>query len=64
MNEAGIKDNVTTYTARHSFATIARNECGVSKDDISMCLTHSSGLDITDRYTERIGRSSTVYSNR
>lgn len=48
--EAGITDNVTTYTARHSFATIARNECGVSKDDISMCLTHSSGLDITDRY--------------
>lgn len=51
--EAGIKDNVTTYTARHSFATIARNECGVSKDDISMCLTHSSGLDITDRYIEK-----------
>lgn len=51
--EAGIKENVTTYTARHSFATIARNECGVSKDDISMCLTHSSGLDITDRYIEK-----------
>lgn len=51
--EAGIKDNVTTYVARHSFATIARNECGVSKDDISMCLTHSSGLDITDRYIEK-----------
>lgn len=51
--EAVIKENVTTYTARHSFATIARNECGVSKDDISMCLTHSSGLDITDRYIEK-----------
>ncbi len=51
--EAGIKENVTTYTARHSFATIARNDCGVSKDDISMCLTHSSGLDITDRYIEK-----------
>lgn len=51
--EAGIKDNVTTYVARHSFATIARNECCVSKDDISMCLTHSSGLDITDRYIEK-----------
>lgn len=41
------------HTARHSFATIARNDCGVSKDDISMCLTHSSGLDITDRYIEK-----------
>lgn len=51
--EAGIKENVTTYQSRHSFATIARNECGVSKDDISMCLTHSSGLDITDRYIEK-----------
>lgn len=51
--EAGIEEDVTTYTARHSFATIARNECGVSKDDISMCLTHSSGLDITDRYIEK-----------
>ncbi len=51
--EAGIKENVTTYSARHSFATIARNDCGVSKDDISVCLTHSSGLDITDRYIEK-----------
>ena len=51
--EAGIKENVTTYVARHSFATIARNDCGVSKDDISVCLTHSSGLDITDRYIEK-----------
>ncbi len=32
---------VTMYVARHSWATIARNECGVSKDDISMSLNHT-----------------------
>ena len=47
-----ISQKVTAYWARHSFATIARNECDVPKDDISICLTHSSGLDITDRYIE------------
>lgn len=48
----GISQKVTAYWARHSFATIARNECDVPKDDVSICLTHSSGLDITDRYIE------------
>lgn len=38
------------YCARHSFATIARNDCGVSMDDIAFCLTHSSGHNITDTY--------------
>ena len=49
-DEANIPQDITTYFARHSFATIARNDCGVSKDDVAVCLTHSSGLDITDRY--------------
>lgn len=43
-------DNLQFYCARHSFATIARNDCGVSMDDIAFCLTHSSGHDITDTY--------------
>lgn len=38
------------YSARHSFATIARFGCGYSLDDISFCLTHSSGHNITDTY--------------
>lgn len=41
---------VTFYAARHSFATIARNECNVSMDDIALCLTHSSGYNVTDTY--------------
>ncbi|MDD4820658.1 MAG: phage integrase SAM-like domain-containing protein [Flavobacteriales bacterium] len=45
-----IEHRVTTYYARHSFATVARNECRVSKDDIAVCLTHTSEHDITDRY--------------
>ena len=46
----GLEDTITTYYYRHSFATIARNDCGEDKYDISRCLTHSSGLDVTDRY--------------
>lgn len=44
--------NLTYYVARHSFATIARNKCGVSKDDVSLCLTHESGNSITDTYID------------
>lgn len=47
----GIK-NLQFYSARHSFATIARNDCDVSMDDIALCLTHSSGHDITDCYVK------------
>lgn len=32
---------VTHYVARHSWATIARNECNISLDDIRMSLNHS-----------------------
>lgn len=43
---------MTFYAARHSFATIARNECNVSMDDIALCLTHVSGHSITDTYVK------------
>jgi hypothetical protein len=42
------------YSARHSWATIARNRCGVSRDDIALSLNHKEGrLSITDVYLER-----------
>lgn len=41
------------YSARHSFATIARNDCGVSKDDIALCLNHSSSRVVTDTYIKK-----------
>lgn len=43
-------DYVQFYSARHSFATIARNDCGFGKDDVAMCLNHSSGRSVTDSY--------------
>ena len=46
-------DGLTFYAARHSFATIARNDCGVSMDDIALCLTHDSGHSITDTYIKK-----------
>ncbi len=45
--------NLTYYAARHSWATIARNECGISMDDIATCLNHKSGHDITDTYVKK-----------
>ena len=44
--------NVSMYYGRHSFATIARKLCGISKDDVSFALNHKFGLDVTDIYAE------------
>ena len=41
----GIDEGISTYYARHSFATIARNDCKKHKEDVSIALNH------TDRYT-------------
>lgn len=51
-NALGI-DNLTFYAARHTWATVARNECGVSMDDIAVCLNHISGHDVTDTYIKK-----------
>lgn len=43
----------TFYSARHSFATIARNKCKCSKDDIAMAMNHvDQNLKTTDGYIE------------
>jgi len=47
--EAKVKKPVSTYYARHSWATIARNH-GVPKDDIQAALGH--GEDVTDGYID------------
>lgn len=36
----GIPDNLTFYAARHSFATIAANECHIPTETIDRCLCH------------------------
>ena len=43
---------VTFYAARHSFATIARNDCGVDMADVALCLTHASGFNMADKYVK------------
>lgn len=44
-------ENVTTYYARHSWATIARS-LGVSIDDIALALGHGDGHDLTRIYLD------------
>ena len=41
---------ITPYCFRHSWATIARNDCGISKDDIDLCLAHAGNNPMADVY--------------
>ncbi|MEI8049345.1 MAG: site-specific integrase [Bacteroidota bacterium] len=41
---------ITSYWSRHSWATIARNDLHIPKDDIHFALNHSSAGNITDTY--------------
>jgi hypothetical protein len=45
-----INPKLTTYTFRHSWATIARNDCGVLMEDVGFCLNHVSAHKVTDGY--------------
>lgn len=49
-----IEKDLTTYYARHSWATIARNKAGVSRDDIDLALNHvDMTLKMADVYIEK-----------
>lgn len=45
-----IREGLTLYWARHSWASIAFNDCEISKDDVSLALGHSNGLAVTSIY--------------
>lgn len=46
-----IEKDVTTKWARHTWATIARNECRINKDDVALCLGHADNDNrVTDMY--------------
>jgi site-specific recombinase XerD len=49
----GIRKKVTTKWARHTWATIARNDCRINKDDVALCLGHED-IDnkVTDMYVK------------
>jgi len=51
----GIKENISSYVARHSWATIAKNS-GTSTEFISEALGHSS-VTVTKRYLKSFERS-------
>lgn len=54
INEKTGLQEVTFYWARHSFGTIARNKCRISKDDIAQALNHVDlGHKTTDIYIEK-----------
>lgn len=51
---ARIDAELSTYYARHSWATIARNKCKISKSDIDECLNHVNNDEkMVDVYVEK-----------
>lgn len=45
--------DISSYWMRHSWATIAYNECDVSKDVIAQALGHKSGVEVTEIYLDK-----------
>ena len=53
MQQLGINKQVTSKWAKHTWATIARNECRINKDDVALCLGHEdSDNRVTDIYVK------------
>ena len=46
-------ENTTTYTFRHSWATIAQNHCGASTELVGFALNHRSAHAVTEGYIEK-----------
>ena len=47
---AKVRPGLTTYYARHTWASIAFNNLGIPKDVVSLALGHSFGVRVTDTY--------------
>lgn len=53
-NSCKIEDPLSTYYARHTWATIARNKCNISKGDVNLALNHvDQGKKVADMYIEK-----------
>jgi site-specific recombinase XerD len=46
-------DDVSTYTFRHSWATIAQNQCGASTELVGFALNHASAHRVTEGYIKK-----------
>ena len=51
--ELEIEGTITTYTFRHSWATIAQNECGASTELVAFALNHASVHKMTEGYIRK-----------
>jgi len=51
--ELGIEDTITTYSFRHSWATIARNDCKAPTELIALAYGHASVHKVTDIYIRK-----------
>ena len=43
----------TFYAARHSWATIARNDCRIDKATVDECLNHVGNMQLADVYIKK-----------
>jgi integrase len=50
---AKVNENITTYTFRHSWATIAQNDCKASTELVGFALNHVSAHRVTDGYIKK-----------
>jgi len=49
----GLKKNITSKWAKHTWATFARNDCRINKDDVALCLGHEDQDNkVTDEYVK------------
>jgi integrase len=46
-------EDVSTYTFRHSWATIAQNQCGASTEQVGFALNHASAHRVTEGYIKK-----------
>jgi site-specific recombinase XerD len=51
--DLGVEEKITTYVFRHSWATIAQNECDASTEQVAFALTHASEHKVTENYIRK-----------
>ena len=57
-------ENTTTYTFRHSWATIAQNHCGASTELVGFFLNHRSAHAVTEGYIEKDFERINILNNK